>query len=298
MLAKRAFGVRRLACAFQGGSVLPRSLVLLTLSLACRSTPSPDVPHPRIVSLLPNATEILFALGAGDHVAGATRYCTRPDAARAVPRVGGILDVSIEEVLAARPDVVIGSPTLLKGRLGSVLDDAGVAAVPLTFETPESVIDGIRELGRVAGREREAGDLAESIRRDLESLRDRARREPRIRVLFVVGRSPLVVAGPGSFLGDLLDRMGVDNVVPRTVTPFPSWSLEQVLATDPDVIVDGAVEAADLAETLEGTGLRAAAEGRVIRLRDDAILRPGPAAPRAALDLARRIPGPGPGGPE
>lgn len=270
-------------------SLLAVAAVAVPLAATCRAPSRPEAPSPRIVSLLPNATETLFALGLGDHVVGATRYCDRPEAARRIPRVGGILDVSIEAVIAARPDLVIGSPSVLRGHLAETLTRLGARLLPLTFESPEQVLAGIRAIGVAAGRASEAESLATRVEADLAALEGRAARDPPIRVLFVVGRSPLVVAGPGSFLGDLLDRMGVHNVVPASAVAFPTWSLEQVLRADPDVVVHGAVEAGDLAADLASAGLPAARRGRVIRLPDEAVIRPGPEVARAALALADAV---------
>lgn len=272
-------------------SLLVIAAVAVPLAAACRApSPSrPEAPSPRIVSLLPNATETLFALGLGDHVVGATRYCDRPEAARGVPRVGGILDVSIEAVIAARPDLVVGSPSVLQGHLAETLTRLGTRLLPLTFESPEQVLSGIRAIGAATGRAVEAESLAARVEADLAALQSRADRDPRIRVLFVAGRSPLVVAGPGSFLGNLLDRMGVENVVPASAVAFPTWSLEQVLRADPDVVVNGAVEAGDLAADLASAGLPAARRGRVIRIPDEAVIRPGPEVARAALALADAV---------
>jgi len=241
------------------------------------------------VSLQPNATEILFALGAGPNVVGATRYCDRPEAAKAVPRVGGILDVSLEAVLSARPDVVVGSPAVLKGRLADVLQPAGARLVPVWFETASDVEPGIRAIGEAVGRAAEAAALSASYGADLAALQGRVRRDPPLAVLMVVGRSPLVVASRASYLGDLLERMGVRNVAGSESVPYPTWSLEQAIRSAPDVIVDGAVEAGDLQALLADAGLAAAREGRIVRVRDDALLRPGPGTGRASLALADEV---------
>lgn len=267
------------------------SLVALVLTIAsCRGgDPGAAVPHPRVVSLLPNATEILFALGAGMHVVGATRYCDRPEAASHVPRVGGILDVSVEALLGLRPDVVIGSPAVLHGRLAALLSGSGTRLVPLRFETIADLESGIRAIGLAVGRNGEAAERIAALRRDLEALSGRVLRQPPVRVLFVVGRTPLVVAGRASFLGDLLERMGVDNVADTRSVPFPTWSLEQVIQAQPDVVVDGIAESGDMDAVLAAAGVAAVREGRLIRDVDPAILRPGPGTAGAALHLADRI---------
>jgi iron complex transport system substrate-binding protein len=272
---------------------MARSLaILLSLVLAGACKPPPPAaqgPRPRIVSLQPNATEILFALGVGPNLVGATRYCDRPDAAKAVPRVGGILDVSLEAVLAARPDIVVGSPSVLRGHLADMLDASGVRRVPVVFETADDVETGIRAIGAGVGREAAAEALAASYRADLAILAGRAARTPPITVLMVVGRNPLVVAARSSYLGDLLARMGVTNAASSDTMPYPTWSLEQVIRAAPDVVVDGALEAGDLPAHLADAGLTAAREGRVVRVRDEALLRPGPGTGKAALDLADQI---------
>jgi iron complex transport system substrate-binding protein len=222
-------------------------------------------------------------------VAGATRYCDRPEAARSVPRVGGILDVSVEAVLAARPDLVIGSPAVLRGRLGAVLAEAGVATLPLVFETAESVPAGVLAIGDAVGRVAEARALAEALRLDLDGLNGRAAGGRPVRVLVVVGRAPLVVAARASFLGDLLERAGLLDVADSATVPFPTWSLEQVIRADPDVVVDAAVEAGDLAPSLLAAGLRAATAGRIVRMADQALIRPGPGTAAAAATLVDRV---------
>lgn len=268
-----------------------RSILLcLLLATACaRPAERVDTEGLRVVSLIPNATEIIFDLGMGEHLVGATRYCDRPEAARRIPRVGGILDVSAEAVLATRPQLVVGSPKVLRGHLANLLERAGARTLVLDFDTAESVVPGIRALGRALERGEQADRLVRALERDLQDLQDRARRDPPVKVLFVAGRNPLVVASRASFIGNLMDRMGVENVVTSRKIPFPTWSLEQVLRANPDVLLDGAVEAGDLQGSMAAGGVRAAREGRVMSFADHALLRPGPAAVRAALELADNI---------
>jgi len=245
-----------------------------------------------VVSLLPNATEILFALGLGPHVVGVTRYCLHPDEARALPRVGGILDVSTEAVLALRPDVVVGSPTVLSGRLRDLLQESGTRIVAISFETPTSIAEGTRAIGVAMGFPDEAVRLAGSIEAGFSAVAGRLKAEPPIRFLFVAGRNPIVVAGRASFLGKLFEDMGAVNVVDAEDVTFPTWSLEQVIRADPDVVVDGSVDTEDdFSRILAVAGVRAAKLGRVLRVPDDGVIRPGPATPLAAQRLVDAIRG-------
>lgn len=255
-----------------------------------------DRPVRRVVSLLPNATEILFALGAGDRVVGVTRYCDRPPEALGRPRVGGILDVSLEAVLDLRPDLVVGSPSVIRGRFAELLDRAGVRRLALTFEGPGEVEPGIRALGEALGLEARAEALCQEYRQQWEALRDALHRDPPLRALVVVGRAPLVVAGEGSLLGALVRHLGMENVVTGPST-WPTWSPEEVLRARPDLVVDAVAdqEAVDRLEPLPGL------TGPVVRIPDAGILRPGPGLPAAAQALVReihRLGSQGPGGTE
>jgi iron complex transport system substrate-binding protein len=247
---------------------------------AAPASPAGDRPARaiRIVSLIPSATAIVYALGAGDGLVGVTRYCKTPDKARAVPKVGGILDVSLEAVAAVRPDLVIGSPGVLKGRFVDILGAAGVKFLPLDFEDLDDVRDGIAKIGDATGRKRQSAGLLADFDASLEALN---RSGTRPRVLFVVGTKPLVVASNLSFQGQLLNAMGLENVVVSAHGRFPTWSLEQVIKAAPDVIIDGIVGGEPSASLLSEAGIKAP----VVRIPDEGILVPGP----EAVDSAARL---------
>ena len=242
------------------------------------------------MSLIPNATEILFALGAGERVVGVTRYCDRPQEARGLPRVGGILDVSPEAVLDLRPDLVVGSPAVVRGRFADLLDRAGVRRLALTFEGPDEVEPGIRAIGRALALDAEAEALCRDYRRKWDALRDALRREPPLRALVVVGRAPLVVAGEGSLLGALVRHLGMENVVKGPLA-WPTWSPEEALRARPDLVVDAVAE--EEAASRPGEEVVPGAPGRVVRIPDPGILRPGPGFPAAARALVQQVLGGG-----
>jgi len=266
-----------------------RSTLLLCAFLACscgeRVRPAPRAEstpaNARIVSLIPSATLIVFRLGAGDRLVGVTRYCERPEAARAIPRVGGILDVSVEAVAETRPDVVIGSPAVLKGRLVEILHPAGVSFLPIEFEDFDDVRRSILAIGQATGTDAEAARLVDDFDRGLDSL---ATGMPRRRTLFV-GTRPLVVAGPSSFQGQLMSAMGLENVVDSATVTFPTWSIEQVLKARPELIIDGIAGGEPSAGILTDSGI----DAPVVHIPDEAILLPGPDAVAAAAALAAEI---------
>ncbi|HPV03772.1 MAG TPA: helical backbone metal receptor [Myxococcota bacterium] len=236
----------------------------------------------RVVSLIPSATSILLDLGARSDLVGATRYCRLPVGQEDVPRVGGILDVSAEAVVAVRPTLVIGSPSVLKGRLADLCSAAGARLLPLEFQTLDDVRRGISDIGEALGRQEQAASLLAGFDSELQDLKQA--RDP-VKVLFVVGTKPLVVASRQSFQGELLEAMGLENVVSSTRGGFPTWSLELVIRAAPDVIIDGIAGGEPSADLLSDAGISAP----VVRMPDDYILLPSPKAVRAAALLGAAV---------
>jgi len=257
--------------------------IFLALALSCKSEPRPEASSPRIVSLLPNVTEIIFEMGMGDHIVGATRYCTRPKEALSIPRVGGILDVSSEAVLRLKPDIVIGSPSVLSGKTRAVLEEAKIKVLPLAVETLDDMFKAIETIGEVLKKGQEAMALAQKMRERMNALRGCVKP---LGTIFVVGRNPLVVAGPRSSQGAIIEVMGLKNLVEDGSVTYPTWSFEQVIKSRPELVIDGSIEGGSLSDLLESAGLNGAL---LIKLNDDALLRPAPSMLEGAKLLCDKI---------
>lgn len=239
----------------------------------------PRAPPRRVVVLAPSLTDVVLAMGLGDRLAGVTRLDDAPEVAR-LPRVGGFVDPSPEAVIALSPDLVLwvtDGGALAAVRRIAALSRASSRPFPILAIPIVSVADVV-ETPRVVGDallDRAAGErLARALAADVEAVRRRAAGLPRPRALFVVGHEPLVVAGPDSFPDELLRICGAENVV-RGERPWPVYPLEKAVVDDPDVVVDAAPQ-----EPAEGirrlSAVRAVREGRVLRLSNDDLLRPGP----------------------
>jgi iron complex transport system substrate-binding protein len=247
----------------------------------------------RVISLAPSLTDTVIALGESARLVGVTRYDTAPEV-KSLPRVGGFLDPSPEAVLGLRPDLVLWLAD--GGALPAVrrIADLGVPVLALPVIGVPDVLRAAREVGAALGNpaagERLAGEMAVAIRA-AELL---AGSSPRRRVLLVIGRDPLVVAGPGSYPDALLRIAGGENVVTGD-RPWPIYSLEKAVADDPDLVVDAAVnEPPDAIRRL--AAIPAVKAGRVVRLPDDRVLRPGPQLPAALGQLQSALRGIPPAG--
>jgi len=250
--------------------------------------PRPTAPPRRIVTLAPSLTDVVLGLGLRDRLVGVTHLDDAPEVA-ALPRVGGFLDPNPEAILALSPDLVLwvtdGGALPAVRRLAE-LSAASRHPFPILALDVVSVAD-VLATPRVVGEALGAPDAGARLSRELEAtidgVRRRAERLPRRRALFVVGREPLVVAGPGSFPDELLRIAGAENVV-KGGRPWPVYPLEKAVADDPDVVVDAA-----LREPAEGirrlAAIPAVRRGAVVRLPDDDLLRPGPRMVHGVEDL-------------
>ena len=243
--------------------------------------PAPPAPR-RIVSLAPSLTDMVVAMGRSSLLVGVTRYDDAGEVTN-VPRVGGFLDPSPEAVLAVRPDLVLWMTD--GGALPAVrrIASAGVPVLAIPVINVVDVLASARVVGEAIGA-RETGDrLASSLAQAVARARERGAARGRIRVLFVVGRDPLVVAGPGSYPDELLQLAGGVNVV-EGQRAWPVYPIERAVAADPSLVIDAAVqEPPDSIHRLDA--IPAVRSGRVYRLHDDTALRPGPRLPRALEEL-------------
>jgi iron complex transport system substrate-binding protein len=195
----------------------------------------------RIVSTAPSITEMLYALGLGDRVVGVTTFCHYPPEAQKKPKIGTYVDPNVEAIAALRPDLVITqtNPTRLTERLRALR----LAVLEIDQENIERLYGSFRSVGQATGVPDRAASLIQSVQGKLAGIRERAAKYPRRRVLFAVGRSPngldgLYAVGRASYLNEIIELAGGDNVFRDTLAPYPAVTLEEVIARNPEVIVD------------------------------------------------------------
>lgn len=275
------------------------TLALLLASAALAAPPA------RIVSTAPSLTETLFALGLGDRVVGVTEFCRYPPEAAAKPKIGTFIEPNFERILALKPDLVlvVRNPV----QLAEKLQRLGLRAVEIPQETVAEIIASIREIGRLTGTEAQARLVAGRVEAELDLVRRRAAGLPRKKVLFLIGRSPgtlqgMVGVGGGNFLDELIRLAGGQNVLLSSPMPYPRVSVEQILAADPDVILDmgdfAHREGRPMESGREFLGLwsaypvlRAVRQGAVRQVDSEVLIRPGPRVGEAARRMVELIHG-------
>lgn len=255
-----------------------------------KSDAIPDEPQ-RLVSLAPNVTEILFALGAGDRVTAVTKFCDYPEAATSRPTIGSFSNPDFESIVAQKPDLVVGVVSGGKKRVFERLKGVGLPYLFVRMSTIEETFEGIETIAEAIG-ERERGDsLVSSIRRQIGETAARWENRRGPGVLLVYGHEPIVAAGPGTFGHQMLERLGAENVLGDAPTKYPRIDIEKVIELDPERIIDTTMgSAAGDDDFWESRSVLDAVEAQRARhLTDPSILRPGPRLPEGLRILGNAV---------
>ena len=235
-------------------------------------------PAQRVVTLLPSLTETVCALGACARLVATDRYSDFPAAVRSLPKAGGLDDAQVEEIVRLKPDVVLLS---LSQRIAGRLQELGVQSVSLETQTFAHIAHSVALIGQVLGLPERAAALNEEIDRNVHAVSERARARghgPGPSVYVEVDRAPYA-AGAGSFIGEMLARLGARNIVTPDLGPFPRLNPEYVVRHDPDVIIVTEEELPNFAERPGWDQIRAVKEHRVCSFPAEVrymIERPGP----------------------
>ena len=245
----------------------------------------------RIVSLLPSLTESVCALEQCQRLVGVDRYSNYPASVRSLPTVGGGIDPNIEAIVALKPDVVI---LAISSRASQRLESLGVKVVALEPKNHADVRRVLRKLGALLDISDEVGadrlwrNIDAGVSAAAQSLPARAKNT---RVYFEVSRGPYA-AGESSFIGETLTRLGVKNVVPAALGPFPRLNPEFVVRANPDLIMAGNRSMQAMVSYPGWSGIKAVQEQRICVFgadESDVVVRPGPRMAEAARIMARCI---------
>lgn len=238
-----------------------------------------DRPPQRVITLLPSLTETVCALGECSRLVATDRYSSWPRTVVSLPKAGGLDDAQVELIVSLRPDVVLLSSS---ARVTDRLAQLGVKTFAIEAKTYAGIAHSIRVVAQVLGVPAKAVTLNEEVQRSIDALSREAMKRRRTAsapsVYFEVDAAPYA-AGELSFIGELLARLGVRNIVPAELGPFPKLNPEYVVRHNPDVIFVAPKEAPTLAQRPGWAGIRAVREQRLCALSPEArdtVVRPGP----------------------
>lgn len=256
-------------------------------------------PPRRVVVLAPSAAEIVYALGAADRVVGVSDFAAGLPGSEGKTRLGGFVP-DLERIAALKADLAVVSRDGTDRRAAERLAGLGVRVVVTDATTLDGVLEDVRRVGSALGRNAEAERLVAAMERRISVAGARVLSRPgtaRPSALAVIWPDPPVVAGRGTFVGDLLERAGLRNVVPEGAGEWPRVSYETLVGWNPRLVVrpDTAENRAAFVSAFGPSSrwhlVPSVREGRVLVLPGDWLERPGPRLVDALEALVERLRG-------
>ncbi|MDZ7778606.1 MAG: helical backbone metal receptor [Gemmatimonadota bacterium] len=243
-------------------------------------------PATRVISLVPSATLTLRAIGAADHLVGRTDF-DEGVGLDSLPSVGAGLEPSLEAIVSLRPDLVVRFAGDQDRRTPSRLDDLGIPHLAVRPDRIEDVLASIDMLGRVTGRSAAADSLVDQIRADLDRVGELVASRPPLEVAYVLGGTPPWVAGPGTYIHELIELAGGENVFADLDNLYQAVSPEEIRSRAIDVVLVSGTDVFD----------RTLAPDARIETVDESLEIPGPSLASSARRMAELLHGPLPSGP-
>ncbi|MEQ8200754.1 MAG: cobalamin-binding protein [Syntrophomonadaceae bacterium] len=193
----------------------------------------------RIVSLAPSNTEILYALGLGAKIVGNTTYCDYPEEAKQCYKVGGFADPSLEKIVAVKPDLVLASDIHMQ--ILKVMEDAGLKVIVLNAKSLEGVFGNILLVGKAAGVEDKATELAQDLKKRVDGVNAQIAQVPtgeRPLVYYELWYEPYMSVGKDTLIAQLIRLAGGINMTDDNIEQYPKLSQEVIIERNPAVMIN------------------------------------------------------------
>lgn len=250
----------------------------------------------RLVSFGPSITEILFALGLEEKIVGVSNYCDYPEAAKLKTKVGDAFNPSLEKIVELEPDLVL---TVKQEQLNSELENLGITFMVLDPKDIDGILGDIELVGEITGTEKEAKKLTKDMQDSISQVADLMEGVSKVSVFFIIDATDTTLpwtAGSGSFIDALITMAGGENIAGGTQGAWVQFSLEQIVSSDPEVIIiqtmTGGVPTISK-EELEAHPvwgeMTAVKQGNIRFINGDLVSRPGPRIVQGLAEMARII---------
>ncbi|NLU10479.1 MAG: cobalamin-binding protein [Tepidanaerobacter acetatoxydans] len=192
----------------------------------------------RIISLAPSNTEILFTLGLEDRIVGVTDFCDYPEAAKSKEKIGGFSEPNIEKIISLQPDLILA--TSMHQKPVEELEKLNVPSVVLDPKDFEDVFTSIEIIGKATGQDDKAAAIVGDLKARVKDVDDKVIKlteDERPKVYYEIWPSPITTAGPGTFVNDIIQRAGGENIAKDAKKAYPQYSQEMIVAKNPDIII-------------------------------------------------------------
>jgi len=250
----------------------------------------------RYISLAPSTTEILFALGLNEEIIGISSYCDYPAETKDKTRVGDFSHPNMEKIVSLKPDYIFctGLEQASSIRELKRLKFNVYVADPKNIE---ELLNTINDMGRITGRDKDAAELIEKMKNDIEDIKSAAKlipKEKRIKVFIEIWHEPLMTAGKGSFIDELITLAGGNNIAHEIKRPYSNFSSEKVVSLNPGCIIMAYMDRESPLRLVEARfgwkGIDAVKNKRVLNDIDpNILLRPGPRITEGLKEIYKRL---------
>jgi iron complex transport system substrate-binding protein len=250
----------------------------------------------RVVSLAPSTTEILFALGLDNEIVGVSQYCNFPKRALTKEQVGSMSQPNIERILALKPDIVF-STGLEQAPIVAKMHQLNIKVFVSDPSSIEELYRSMEDMGALVGRGKEAALVIRRMKADIDDIKSKVSSIPirgRPKVFLEVWNNPIMTAGRGSYIDDLITIAGGINIAGDIRKPYSYFSAEEVIKRNPDCIIMGYMDRSDGRELTSKrfgwASISAVKNGRVYNDIDpDIIFRPGPRVVEGVREIHKRL---------
>ncbi len=236
-----------------------------------------EKPAEKIISLAPSMTETIFALGAGDRLVGVTTYCNYPEEAKEIDQVGDFEGPNLESVIEKNPDVVVA--LAMGDDEKSKLEDAGITVFLQDPQNLDEVFDNIKKIGTILGLQEEAESLTSNMNAKKDSIIETVSNYDSKKVFYEVWSEPLMTAGPGSILDEMINLSNGENIAYDAESLYPEYSLELLIERNPEVYLtadDGFKTVEDIKNREGYENITAIKQNNIYMLHPDIVSRTGP----------------------
>jgi iron complex transport system substrate-binding protein len=245
----------------------------------------------RIVSLAPANTEIAYAVGAGDKMVAGTSYDDYPEEAKALPKIGDFSNPNVEKIASFNPDLVLAAAGL-QDKVLTKLTELGVTVYVVDPKTYDGTIATIENVGKLAGTEDQAIAVADKMTAAQQEVQAAVGDLPKATTFLEIYSKPLMTAGSGTFIDDMITIAGGENIGAQAGEGFPTFSTEVLVKDDPQVYIADSGSMSEPGEINKRAGfgeLTAVKDGKVYVIEDSIIARPGPRLAEGLKALAGYI---------
>lgn len=245
-----------------------------------------------IVSLAPSHTEILFSLGLGDKIVGVTDFCDYPEEALDKEKIVSYTEINIEKIIELNPDLVVQYGPGDEDITASIRD-AGINILCYEPESIDDVIDVIEKLGKVTDTVEQAESIVNEMNDKKEEIVNKVKDSEKVKVFYEIWHEPLMAAGPGSFMDELINLAGGENIAADAEGEYPQFDIEQLIERDPQVYLAAQDSEEKTVESIKARpgfeNISAVKNDNVYLLEPNIVSRPGPRIIEALEIVAKAI---------